>query len=788
MNVVPLLNIILSLFLYSLAVYVLARARRRDAGITFFIFCFLEALIHFGEFQFYLAETEQAARFWMFTAGIFPLVMASFVHFTLNYTKFNKTYVKDIIVLGFYISGFVFSTLFFMIPVFRPTLLQTSHGWFQVQTFDPILLIYASWMIIGIAFITFRYVQCLRRAETAVVRLRYLSILIGVYIYFIPRILDHLVLPFFPIQFFPLSSISLFFILILMVFLVRRHDTTWVSLKTASNEIVSLMNEALVLSGNNWSVLLSNPALEQLTGYSDDELRGKSIFSLFGASDKLEKMLLQLSHEHSVPLKDYETMLLHKNGDVEPIALTVRQVRPLLKLSRGAIFLIRPLTTAKNSERRLNYMAIHDKLTGLMNRTAFNDALQKELYSQERNPELLTGLFLIDVDYFADLNSSYGQEVGDLLLVELSKRIQAVIRKTDLAFRVSGDEFAIILRGLVSDTDAGLVAEKLLNLNSSPTLVHDFSIRFTCSIGIDLISDPTVNSDTVLTRARKALEIAKQTRHSFRFSSNELFIRSVERIEVLGKLREAIEQNKLYTVYQPKIDSSSGEIIGAEALLRWKTESGEYISPDRFIPLAEETGLILPIGKRVLFEACRQAAEWISAGRDGFVISVNVSGKQLSEENILDNIQTVIETTGIRPANLELEITETMLMLDDDSAIQRLHTIRQTGIRVSIDDFGSGYSSFGQLVNLPVDTLKIDKYFIREMSRDLRVKNILASILSMAKGIGLSTIAEGIERKEDINILKDMGCDAFQGYLFSKPLMADQFESLLNDGNKIFPF
>ncbi|MFQ3456847.1 GAF domain-containing protein [Bradyrhizobium sp. UFLA01-814] len=431
------------------------------------------------------------------------------------------------------------------------------------------------------------------------------------------------------------------------------------------------------------------------------------------------------------------------------------------------------------ADERIEYLASHDSLTNLPNRETFNEMLHHAISAADRHRRQLAVLF-IDLDRFKVINDSLGHDAGDMLLVAIAERLQGSLRASDVVARLGGDEFVVILEETAERDDVERIAGDLLISLSQPLTISGHECHTTASIGIAMY--PTDGSDvqTLTKNADMAMYLAKEDgKNGFRFFSNEIRAQSIERLTLESALRRALERNQFSLDYQPKVDMASGAISGVEALLRWTHPELGKVSPGQFIPLAEEIGLIVPIGRWVLKEACAQNMAWQRRGLRAVTMAVNLSPRQFGDPNLLDDIDAALEQSGMSPALLQLEVTESMVMRNVTRAVRVLDAIQNRGIRLAIDDFGTGYSSMSLMKQFPIDTIKIDRSFVRDLPNDSEDVAIAQAIISMGKALGMTIVAEGVETSEQQEFLRAHACDEMQGFLFSRPLPPRDLAELL---------
>jgi diguanylate cyclase (GGDEF)-like protein len=431
------------------------------------------------------------------------------------------------------------------------------------------------------------------------------------------------------------------------------------------------------------------------------------------------------------------------------------------------------------ADERIEYLAAHDSLTGLPNRDMFNRLLHSAMAEAWRR-ELQFALLFIDLDRFKIINDSLGHEAGDALLAEIASRLRQNLGSGDIVARLGGDEFVVILAHSVERCEIERITRKLLAAVSHPVRLSGHECHATASIGVAMFPDDGSDVHTLTKNADIAMYLAKEDgKNNFRFFTKEVKMPSIERLTLENCLRQALARNEFSLHYQPKVDLATGQITGVEALLRWTHAEHGMLPPGQFIPLAEETGLIVPIGRWVLKEACAQNMRWQRRGLRPVSMAVNLSPRQFINENLLQDIDEALASSGMSPELLQIEVTESMMMRDVSRAIRVLDAIRSRGIRIAIDDFGTGYSSMSLMKQFPIDTLKIDRSFVRDLPDDTEDRAIAQAIISMGQALGMTIVAEGVETVAQETFLRAHGCDEMQGFLFSRPLAAEALAALL---------
>ena len=442
------------------------------------------------------------------------------------------------------------------------------------------------------------------------------------------------------------------------------------------------------------------------------------------------------------------------------------------------------LEERKRVEQSIRYMAHHDALTGLPNRSLFRDRLTHAMAQADRYHQRLAVMFL-DLDRFKAINDTLGHNVGDQLLTIAAERLRSCVRDSDTVARLGGDEFTVVVEDIIEDHDAAAVAQKILDTLSQPFNLYGHEVFISVSVGITLYPSDDDNADNLLRNADSAMYRAKEFgRNNFQFYVADMNIKARERLMLESSLRRALDRNEFMLYYQPRVDLLSGRVIGAEALLRWRHPEMGLVPPSEFIPILDETGMIIPVGDWALREACRQNREWQDMGLPPIRIAVNLSVRQFMQKDLADTIIRALDAAGLSAEHLEVEITEALFLEHNQTNIITLARLKNMGIHISIDDFGTGYSSLSYLKRLPIDTLKIDQSFVRDIG-DPDNKAIASAIIAMAASLRLNVLAEGVETDEQLAFLRAQGCNEIQGFAFSHPLPAQEFERLLRDGRQM---
>ncbi|MFC1747789.1 EAL domain-containing protein [Pseudomonadota bacterium] len=536
--------------------------------------------------------------------------------------------------------------------------------------------------------------------------------------------------------------------------------------------------EGIMVTDADGTIQLVNPAFTSITGYLEKEAVGKNpriLQSSRQAPEFYEKMWSTIL---STGRWQGEIWNRRKSGEVYPSRLTITSVKDLNGnvIQYTAVFY--DITDIKEKEEKINHRAYHDPLTELPNRLLFKDRLEQAITHARRSSTVLAVMF-IDIDHFKRLNDTQGHQVGDQFLQLISSELRGLLREEDTVSRFAGDEFTILLAANNNLEHAVIVAQKILNLFSKPFQIKNNEVYLGVSIGIACYPNDGNNPDMLIKNADTAMYHAKENgRNRFQVFEQEMEIRIKQRVSLESELRKALGNDQLDIHYQPIVNLHSRKITSIEALLRWDNANKE-VSPEQFIPIAEESGLIVPIGKWVLQQTCRRISEWQIDDVTGLAVSVNISARQFREKELLTTIERILIETEINPEQLHIEITETSVMEDMDRSIAILNGLKELGIQILLDDFGTGYSSLTCLQRFPVDVLKLDHTFIHSIDQDADAARLAAGIISMAKDLRLEVVAEGVENEAQLKFLEDHGCDMVQGYLFHKPLTEEQLKEVL---------
>ena len=542
-------------------------------------------------------------------------------------------------------------------------------------------------------------------------------------------------------------------------------------------------HEGILTTDEYLTITAVNPAFCRITGYTEEEVIGqtpKLLSSGRHGKEFYERMWSDLTEKGSWASEIWNKK---KDGSLYPQWLSISAVRGENGNIQQYVSVLTDITERKEQEKQIHFQAYYDGLTGLPNRALLIDRLEHDLALAKRHPQISSVLF-IDLDRFKRVNDTMGHEMGDKLLLKVAERFSALIRSSDTLSRFGGDEFVILLSDIPDPQHAAFVAKKVIDSLSAPFEVNGNELFTGASIGIAMSPDDADQPTELLRLADLAMYKAKESgRNQYQFFARKMQDKVNRRVSLEGQLRKALSANELEVHYQPIVDVRKGSISGVEALVRWHHSEEGMIPPIEFIPVAEESGLIAPLGEWVLNEACRQMAEWHRQGHK-LKLSVNLSSQQYHLGFNAQKLSDALQRTGLDAQYLSLEITESILLEDDQNILEWLHSLRETGIELSIDDFGTGYSSLSYLKRFPINTLKIDREFISDLNTDKGASSLVEAIVAMAKSLNLQVIAEGVEEQMQCFAVRDIGCEYVQGYYFARPMPAEQLLECIEDSSR----
>ena len=557
--------------------------------------------------------------------------------------------------------------------------------------------------------------------------------------------------------------------------------------KERAQVTLNCIGDAVVCTDISGKITFLNLVAERMTGWSWKEAAGLPMAEVFRILDAASRettpspMDRAIGQNRTVHLPP-NCVLIRRDGFEIPIEDCVSPIKDRTGHATGAVIVFRDVSAARAMALQMTHSTQHDLLTGLPNRVLLNDRLSQAIALALRHRRKVAVL-VFDLDGFKHINDSLGHPIGDKLLQSVANRLVDSVRGSDTVSRQGGDEFVVLLSEVAQSEDAAITARRTLQAVAEAHSIDEHDFHITTSIGVSVYPDDGLDAETLIKNADTAMYQAKENgRQSYQFFKPAMNVRAVERQSIEENLRRALERQEFSLHYQPKINLKSGKITGAEALLRWTHPTRGPVSPAQFIPVAEDCGLILPIGNWVLREACKQARAWLDAGLPLGTMAVNISSMEFRDDNFLENVFTTLKDTGLDPRSLELELTESVLMKRAESAASVLKTLRASGVQVAVDDFGTGYSSLSYLRKFPIDALKIDQSFVRQITSASDDTTIVTAIISMGRSLKLRVVAEGVETQQELEFLQAHQCDEAQGYYFSRPVLPQIFAKLLKCG------
>jgi diguanylate cyclase (GGDEF)-like protein/PAS domain S-box-containing protein len=557
--------------------------------------------------------------------------------------------------------------------------------------------------------------------------------------------------------------------------------------KERAQVTLNSIGDAVVCTDISGNISFLNLIAEKMTGWTSEDAAGRPMAEVFRILDATtletipSPMEMAVGQDRTVHLSS-NCILIRRGGYEIPIEGSASPIHDREGHVTGAVIVFSDVSTARAMAVQMIHSAQHDFLTGLPNRMLLNDRIGQSITLASRHMKKLAILFL-DLDGFKHINDSLGHVIGDKLLKAISKCLIDCVRLSDTVSRQGGDEFVVLLSEMEQSEDAAITARRMLHVVAEAHSIDQHDLHVTTSIGVSVFPDDGLDAETLIKNADTAMYQAKDNgRQSYQFFKPAMNVRAVERQSTEENLRRALERQEFALYYQPKINLKTGEITGAEALIRWLHPVRGLVSPAEFIPIAEDCGLILPISRWVLREACKQARTWVNAGLLPVTMAVNISAMEFRDEKFLESVFVILKETGLDPKFLELELTESVLMKRAESAASVLQSLRASGVRVAVDDFGTGYSSLSYLRKFPIDALKIDQSFVRQITTTPDDTAIVTAVISMGRSLKLRVIAEGVETQEELAFLQAHQCDEAQGYYFSRPVPPQQFAKLLETG------
>jgi len=780
MNIFSLILTILSVLYVFLGITVIRLDKRSALNRLFFALNMALVIWSFADALYISASDMATCNFWhkLGSVGCF-LYIGIVLHFFLVYAKKEKLLKKWWVYIVLYLPSIIFSYKEISSGVFVNTYSPGSNGWLiSARTDSMWFWAFIAYVVVYVSFCVFINYRLQKTAislrERKQARVLFVtsaaSLLTGLIILAFAFILRSDIPDVTPIS-IAIWSVGIFYA-------INKYKMMLLTPSFIAESLFQTIIDSVILANPEGLILSVNPETQRMLGYSAKDLVGEPLERLF-LSDSESNNFNISELLNTCPIRNMETFMVSSAGVKIPIILSISECKDNYNTRIGFVLASKDVIEYKHAEEKIQYLATHDSLTGLPNRLMVAQLLNHSIQSAKRNKRKLA-IFFIDLDRFKIINDTKGHEAGDQLLQEIAARYKRTLRTADVVSRQGGDEFVILIEDFDKLSDLELVANNILAITYKPVVLLGDECRVTASIGISLYPQDGEDEQLLMKHADTAMYYAKEEgKNNFQFYSKDIQSRTTERLSIETNLRYALERNEFSLQYQAKVDFKTGIITGVEALLRWQNPHLGSVTPTQFIPVAEETGIIVSIGKWVLKTACAQNVAWQNQGLSAVCMAVNLSLRQLSDNNLVDDIKAALNDSGMAPNLLELEITENMIMSNPVKMMDVLVRIKSLGVRLAIDDFGTRYSSLAQIKHFPIDTLKIDRSFIRNVPGNTEDNAITHAIIAMGENLGLTIVAEGVETIEQMNYLKDQSCNEMQGYYFSRPIVPEQFADLL---------
>jgi diguanylate cyclase (GGDEF)-like protein/PAS domain S-box-containing protein len=786
-HLLSLLSFLVSGFNLTLGVYLLRSNPRAALNRVFFLICVSFAFWSFGFTFLPGAATTAEAWIWFKISSFgWTLAPSLLLHFCILLARQKCLSSRPWAYLFIYAPGVFFLGQAWIGELGVVDFVPTRFGWSPL--YGPITPTYLAYLIFFPLYISTGFLLLLRYAgrsdlasekrQARVIVLAGIPVLAAVS-------MTGIVLPWMGIRNPPDIAHLIVIVWTLVIWnAVTKYRLMVMSPAAVAPNILATMADSVVLLGRDHAIVTSNEAARRMFSKPAKDLEGMKVSELLvkndpAAAEELESFLLRDGNTLEISYK-------RAVGEEVVLRVSTSEVYDYYGQAMGEVLVLRDVTAEKKAESDLRYLATHDSLTDLPNRSLLQDRLERALSRAQREGNRFA-ILMFDLDDFKQINDEMDHEVGDLVLRQTARRLTQCVRGLDTVCRLGGDEFLVIVEDLHEFEDADIVAQRILRAFHAPMVVQGQSISVRGSLGVSTYPADGADAQTLVKKADLALNSAKKHgRGNFEFFSATMEASNRERVSIERGLQQALQKSELFLVYQPLFDFESGEIAGIEALIRWQSGDMGLLSPLQFIPVAEKTGLIVTIGEWVLRTACRQNLEWQDTGLPKVPISVNVSPRQLREKGFLSQVETIVRETGLDPKYLEIELTESATMDDVDGSLNVLTGLSNLGVRLVIDDFGTGHSSLARLRHLPIDGIKVDRSFIEHIAEDAKERSLVMAIVAMARNLGLQVVAEGVETFDQLRALGSLEgeslavfrCDRVQGFLFSRPVGEDEVPGL----------
>ena len=763
-----------SLAFLGLAAQVWQKERASRVGIAFLLMALPVMWWLFAFAWVYSATDPVTAMAWMrvgyLAVPLIPAGVFQFSHVIFGTDRRHARWIRAV---------WVVAVAFVLVAVGTDSLLTGTYAypWGYYPRYGPLGAAFVAFFCVVMVFAIRSYWRAYRQASPGVARERVRHLLIAFSLGYLGAI-DFL--PKFHVDVLPVGFLAILFFQVVAAHTVRRYRLVDLSPSFAAPEIVATMADPLVVCDADNRIAVVNGALCSVFGYRESDLIGTPIVELAGTSpDDRRRLREALAAPHA---RDFETVFATRTGEAIDVSVSVSHLWDEVAGSVGSVVIARDVRERKRALEQLRHNAFFDSLTDLPNRALLMDRLTVA-FARGRRRAFRFGVLFLDVDRFKLVNDSLGHLAGDKLLVAIARRLEAIKRPSDTVGRLGGDEFIVLLDDIHDAGDAVHVAERLLRELERPFEVDGNEVFASASVGIAISAEGYDRPEDLLRDADTALNRAKESgKGRYEVFDQDMHRRAIERLALEADLRHALDRDEFVLHYQPIVAAATGRITGVEALVRWRHPRHGLLQPDAFIPAAEDTGLIVPLGTWVLHTACAQAAAWLAHGLPPVRVAVNISARQFRRPDFGAQVADVLHLTGLQPSALELELTESVLIENAEETIAVLRGLQALGVRISIDDFGTGYSSLAYIKRLPIHTIKIDRAFVQDVEHDADNAAISSAVVALARSLRLDVLAEGVESAEALAFFRALQCDGLQGFHFSKPVEPADVERMLADG------
>jgi len=773
--------LVTALAVLFLGVLTLAQERGSRVAGPFVLMSLTLAVWSFGMGTMYLSTSAETAAFWakLGHVGLIFFPTAAY-HFTVRVLDRRS---RDYVLLG----G-VAGSLILLLPALASSAFLREpqlYGWGYYFSYGPVGTVFVVFFALMLAASMLRYVLALRATKPGSGMHRRAGLLLTALAIGCLCGIDFFAAYRIPVP--PLGYLAIAGLYSITTYVTWRYRLVDLNPSLVGRQILETMTDALLVLDTGGVIRLANPAACELIGRAHDQLVGVPAARCLDGEMLAHSMAALRSGERVQNLEATQTL---PSGDKRTLSVSASAMRDSHNEASALVYVLADITSRKEAEERIRFLAYFDNLTDLPNRTQFNEQLERTLHEARVTNRKLV-MFFLDLDRFKRINDTLGHAAGDQLLQAVAERIRNCVRHCDfltrtggetqsIIARLGGDEFIVVLSDIVRAEDSAIIARRILDVLAEPFGIDNHEVFVSASVGISMYPRDGHDAQALLKNADIAMYHAKDAgRNNYQFYQPSMNAATMERLALESDLRKALERGELELYYQPQVNYRTSKVIGSEALLRWRHPVRGLLLPADFVNLAEEAGLLAPIGEWVLRTACQQTCAWQQSGYGPMHIAVNLSERQFRQNNMIEVVAKALNESGLPPRSLDLELTESIIMENSKETLATLYELKSMGVKISVDDFGTGYSSLGYLKRFPVDLIKIDHTFVRDLATSADDAAITTAIIAMARSLKLEVLAEGVETPAQAEFLLDRGCNLMQGYMFGRPLPAQKFERLL---------